>query len=436
MSEPVRVRRFERLDFAAALAKPEQTREGFWRVEGRVARTGIQHYHDAAGGTRAEFRSDEEVKKSLPGFLLSPLTNAHPPALVTADTARQYVSGAVGAAELHADGWVTAPIIVYDKAAIAAMKAGRAQLSVGYTATVIDEPGEWNGERYDSRQVDITVNHVALVDAARAGPDARLRLDAGDAATPGLACDTQPALASDQGVNAMANVIKVDGFQFEVNDPNAQACIDRAVAAARKDGDDKATAEKVRADNADKLRGELQKSLSELQAKHDALEAQAKAHADKMVKCGECEGEGKVDGAKCDNCEGEGEYESKADTAEKRKDSLNRIVSRLVNARATLLTEARRHLGANEKLDGKSDIEIKKLVITKLDKDAKLDGKDDAYVNMRYQVQIDCAKVSPIAEARAAVTSQVADAHADEKPSDPEQARLAMLDRRRKAYVK
>lgn len=431
-----RVRRFEHFDFQpSALAPPAQTPEGFWRVEGRVARTGVQEYTDASGALHGEFRSDEEVRRSLPGFARSPLTNNHPPQMVTPTNAKQYVEGAVGEAELHADGWVTAPLTLYTADAIAAMKAGRCQVSVGYSCEVVDESGEYEGTPYSHCQRNISVNHVAIVDRARAGPEARIRLDAGDAIAGDSAFreSIRGVVGLIQEKPTMPHQIKVDGFTFEVADPNAQAVIDRVIGIARKDGEDKAAAEKARADAAEKAKADLQKALSELQAKHDALvEA-----ADAMKKCDECRGEGKVDGAKCDGCEGKGEFEAKTDTADKRRDSIARQVKRGVRSRATLLVEARRHLGAHEKLDDLEDLQIKRLVVAKLQPKAKLDGCDAVYLQARYDAAIELAASGPSAiDIVRTVTDPTLIRREDTAPADPDAARAAMMERNRNALLK
>ncbi len=48
---------------------------------------------------------------------------------------------------------------------------GWKELSVGYLVDTIEEPGEYNGERYDAIQTNIRVNHLAVVpEAAQAMP--------------------------------------------------------------------------------------------------------------------------------------------------------------------------------------------------------------------------------------------------------------------------
>jgi hypothetical protein len=60
------------------------------------------------------------------------------------------------------------------------------EISCGYECKMVKESGEYQGERYDERQLDIVYNHVAIVDKGRAGPQARLVLDAADGAVEGV----------------------------------------------------------------------------------------------------------------------------------------------------------------------------------------------------------------------------------------------------------
>ncbi len=406
------VRRFERLDFKASdLAKPEVSQEGFWKLDGKVARTGVQVYQDGSGGTRHEMRHAEHVKASLDSFALVPLTNQHPSSLVKPENASKYIAGAVGKAS-YADGWVKAPITVWTKDAIDAVKSGRAQLSVGYTCKLVHEPGEHEGQKYDCFQTDIVVNHVALVDAARAGPEARLRLDSGDMATPDFFTTDEDVLvssklttASDQReTSSMPHKMKLGTFEIEVADANTQAIIEGAIGAARKDAEDKLSVETKRADAAV---ADLAKAVGEktaLQAKADGLEAAVKADA----KCDECGGTGKVDGADCKNCGGTGKMKADSllnfdERTASRARSDARAVALHAADRAKLIAQAMPHLSANENLDAKSNVDIKKLVLTKLDASIKLDGKDDVYVAHRYDFEMEQrakAKLSPLERVR------------------------------------
>jgi hypothetical protein len=424
---PDRVRRFEHHDFASNLPRPVKTADGFWAVSGHVARTGVQEYRDSKGGIRRELRLPEDVSASLPSFALQPLTNDHPPEMVDPHNAEKYVAGAVGEAKMDG-GWVVAPLKIYTADAIAAVEAGRVQLSVGYSCRLDFVGGDWQGQRYDAIQRDIVVNHVALVDSARAGSAARLRLDGNDAIS--IACDTSRAAPSTSENKSMAQ-IKLDGMTFEVADANAPAAVDRAIAAARKDGEDKASAAEQAKKNAEAMLVSVTKERDALQGRLDGKLAEEKAPVRVLGR--EIAVVDAVDQTKMDAF-------------------VTPLIEERAAARAALLVEARKHLGANEKFDShkskdgkdipaKSDTEIKRLVVQKLEPSAKMDGKSDEYVQARYDAAIEAAAKrvpSSIEVARAAVTGTaivVENADAAAAPMDPEAARRAMIERQLRANV-
>ena len=45
------------------------------------------------------------------------------------------------------------------------------ELSPGYTYRAVMEPGKFEGEPFDGRMVDITFNHLAVVEEGRQGPE-------------------------------------------------------------------------------------------------------------------------------------------------------------------------------------------------------------------------------------------------------------------------
>lgn len=164
-----------------AVTAREYTDEGFLRVPGRVARTGIQEYHAGELGLPGDpnrvvrvMRPAEEVfnDASLQSYLASDVTLEHPSTMVDTDT---YKAVSVGTVEVRGseDGdFVVTDLIIKDKDAIAAVESGKVQLSAGYTALYDDNVPE--GADYEFIQREIRINHVALVDRARAGVQARL----------------------------------------------------------------------------------------------------------------------------------------------------------------------------------------------------------------------------------------------------------------------
>lgn len=166
------------------ITQREYTDEGFLRVPGRVARTGVQEYLARELGLDGDpmrvvrvYRPAEEVfaADSLASYESSDVTNPHPPTLVTADTYRQYAVGVVRTPGRQDGDFVVVDMVIKDAKTIRDIESGKCELSAGYTAVYDESPGVTeDGEQYDYVQRDIRINHVAIVERARAGAQARV----------------------------------------------------------------------------------------------------------------------------------------------------------------------------------------------------------------------------------------------------------------------
>lgn len=164
------------------------TSQGFWRAEGYFGRAGIYEYRKDDGSTSRELRPSEEVgsPEALASFDAAPVTIGHPAEDVTAENVRRHEVGTV-LGEARMDGMhVAGAVVVKDARAIKQVKAGKQELSPGYSIKLDETPGAdrkygypGNPEgRYDAVQRHIRVNHLAIVDRARGGSTVRLRMDA------------------------------------------------------------------------------------------------------------------------------------------------------------------------------------------------------------------------------------------------------------------
>jgi hypothetical protein len=159
-------------------------------------------------------------------------------------------------------------------------------------------------------------------------------------------------------------------------------------------------------DISDAAARDLEKERATTQAKLDAAEARAKAAETNAAKAQ----------VKLDAIEAE---------ANKQK-------------RTAFETEAKKILGAEAKLDGLSEIEVKLQVIKKLQPEAKLDGKSADYVAAYYDAIIQTA---PETSAPQQTTPALAQARADANDvkvtisgTDPEAARKRMHEENRNAW--
>lgn len=168
-----------RLD-KGSLRSPKRRKDGRVIVEGVLTRSGVFSYRNDDDTERLEYRPPEEVfhADSLSSFAFVPITDNHPAAMLTVESAKDVSVGSVGDTVRQDDTHVIASMVLTDTRTIAKLDAGKTSLSCGYQCDLQETPGvSPKGEKYDAIQRNIRGNHVALVDVGRAGPEARIRMD-------------------------------------------------------------------------------------------------------------------------------------------------------------------------------------------------------------------------------------------------------------------
>lgn len=314
---------------------PSRTPQGGLRVPASLTRAGVFEYVQDDGSVRKEYRSPAEVFKadSLASLISAPVTDEHPSVPVRTDNFSQYARGHVGENIVRNGGRVSATLYVQDDRLIAAIERGdKREVSCGYTCDVLEQPGvvpdgELDaGQKYDALQQNIAYNHVAAVPMGRAGSTVRMHLDAnGHQLMPRIDAGEQTRMDSKP-----TRIERLDSVDYIVDSEEHKAAI------------------KFRADleiaRADKAKAEA-----------NAVAAEAKAK----------ELQGKLDAA--------------VDTSK---------LDELVAARAALLESARKVLGAEAKLDGKTEAQIKAEVVAKAYPDEKLDGQHPAFVDGLYKAAL------------------------------------------------
>lgn len=244
--------RLRRIDLAVEgeeLAPPVQLPNGSWVLEGYATRAGVFRYLNPDGSERFEYRDPEVVKAAAGNLALCYLTNEHPrEGYVTPKSADTYQRGLVLESSWEeATQRVKVRCIATHADVLDALRAGKRQLSAGYEATVVPRSGEWKGQRYTHAQEDVEHNHLAVVDAGRAGPECGFRLDAeGHVAPidvppiPVPPIDTPPLLPSNVGAGTpppsaekeqqVMEKVTINGKTFEVP-PEVAAAINAERAA-------------------------------------------------------------------------------------------------------------------------------------------------------------------------------------------------------------
>ena len=173
MENDIKVQRFDSLPLDATYF----TDEGYLVDHPIVTSVGIFVYHNPDGSERRELRLPEEVfaEKSLASYKGKPIIVTHDAGYVDTDNVKEESIGTI-LSEGYRDGDdVRAEIIIHDTDSLKKYKMR--ELSCGYNLRLDETPGVWEGQPYDALQRDIEINHLALVDKARAGEQARLNID-------------------------------------------------------------------------------------------------------------------------------------------------------------------------------------------------------------------------------------------------------------------
>lgn len=366
------------------------TPEGYIRAKAIVTRTGVFTYANADGTARKELRLPDEVfhDDSISSMRLIPITNGHPPEkLVTSENSKRLAVGFTGDVVDQNENYVLANLVITDAETVKMVQEqGRRELSLGYTVDLVPEQGEYNGERYDYKQTNIRYNHLALVDNARAGSAARIKLDGDDA----VQIDGEKIMTAKKKV-------RIDNVEYVV-EPAVAEVVEREQG---RPGDREIDHLE---DNVHNLTQELERVRKELEEQRGELER-----------------------AKRERDESRAELDSKAEMNSAdmiKRDSAD--FNKLVSERVKLVKTAGVFLNSEqmERLDGLCSIDIKKSVIQAAKKHVSLDGKSDTYIETMFDFIVADSHQQPI------LTNVQTGIKSDEKDAlDPDQARKAMIAR-------
>jgi hypothetical protein len=160
-----------------------RTRDGYMVVSARVAQfDNVQLYAGSEVGRPEKsvvrvYRPRSEVTDdaTMHSFGHRPVTIGHPSEHVTAATWRDVAKGWTDGDVQEEGKFIRVNMLLADAEAIKQVEDGTRELSMGYDCSL-----EWtagttpSGEAYDAIQRGIRSNHVAIVAAARGGPELRI----------------------------------------------------------------------------------------------------------------------------------------------------------------------------------------------------------------------------------------------------------------------
>lgn len=359
------------------------TPEGYLIDNPILTRVGIFEYHNPDGTIRRELRLPEEVfaAESLASYKGKPVILTHEAGLVDVENVQQEHIGTILSEGIQDGDNVRAQIVIHDAESL---DYGLRELSLGYTQTPDETPGVWNGQPYDAIQRNIQINHLALVEKARAGEQARLNIDGEEQGGNQMSKARKDGLTPEEIARLVEEYKQRQAQRMQNSNPTTDEGTNPEEQTTDEDEADPVKEVKDRRDRRDasgdcetmdeasgviaQQDEDIQKLLdfiAQLQAKIDFDEASA-------------EEEVKTDG------EGEN-AEANADEGEHQEDPLNMdSIDAYVNQKIELI-----RLGDKLNLDGietMKPMDAKKAIIKKVHPNIRLDGKDTAYINAMFDI--------------------------------------------------
>ncbi len=365
------------------------TPEGYLIDHPILTRVGIFEYKNPDGSIRRELRLPEEVfaPESLASYKGKPVILTHEAGMIDSDNVQQEQIGTILSEGMQDGDNVRAQIIIHDARKL---DYGLRELSLGYSLDLEEVPGEWQGQPYDAIQRNIRVNHLALVEKARAGDSARLNIDGEDT-------------KAEKGGNTMSK--RKDGLTPEE--------IAQLVEEYKKRKEQRMLNNQPAAD----AEGEEDTSENQDEGEETAADPvqEVKENRDRRDAAGDCETMDEANGmiaqqdsdiqklldfiaqlqAKIDfdeasseetNTDEEGDPQPEAAPAEEKKEeSLNMdSIDAIVSQKIELI-----RLGDKLHMDGietMKPMDAKKAIIKKVNPNIRLDGKDKAYIDAMYDI--------------------------------------------------
>lgn len=354
-----------------------------------LTRVGIFEYRRPDGSIRRELRLPEEVfaPESLASYKGKPVILTHEAGMIDSDNVQQEQIGTILSEGTQDGDNVRAQIIIHDARKL---DYGLRELSLGYSLDLEEVPGEWQGQPYDAMQRNIRVNHLALVEKARAGDSARLNIDGEDTQAEkggNTMSKRKDGLTPEEIAQLVEEYKKRKEQRMLNNQPAADAEGEEDTPENQDEGEETAAdpvqevkENRDRRDAAgdcetmDEANGMIAQQDSDIQKLLDFIaQLQAKIDFDEAS-------------SEETNTDEEGDPQPEAAPAEEKKEeSLNMdSIDAIVSQKIELI-----RLGDKLHMDGietMKPMDAKKAIIKKVNPNIRLDGKDKAYIDAMYDI--------------------------------------------------
>ena len=403
-----KLKRVSRLDCIKLDSKDRTyfTEEGYLIDHPILTSCGIFEYVNTDGSVRRELRLPEHVfnPKSLESYKGKPVILTHDAGVVDKDNVDREQIGTILSNGYPSGDDVRAEIIIHNTDMM--KNSGLKELSLGYNLDLIEESGTWNGEHYDAIQTNIVINHLALVECARAGEQARLNIDSSDKTElrGGIVMVYKNKKSRNDGGAMTAEELQkaLEAYKTRKAERTASS-IDETETNSDVDNSEveNTDEEKLEENTADKgsTAQDIVKLVKDRRDRRDSEEdpkdvqgamgviAQQDEDIDMLLACLEkfFQEEANNDSDIAKN--GEDDDTDNTDSSGDKSKSLNAdSADKIFRERLSIC-----RIGDKLNIDGlerKSIIDGKKAIINKVYPDMRLDGKSNAYINAAYDLAI------------------------------------------------
>lgn len=248
----------------------KKNNEGFLVGTAPVAKVGVMDYLLSDGTTLRQLLPPDTLfaQESIDTLKLKPVTDTHPvERRVTPDNASFRQVGSTGENVQKDGNFLTTSMVITDADLIASIEDGSQQeLSPGYTVSLVIQDGVFEGQPFDAIQVGRQYNHVAVVDAARGGPEIKISLDSANIDIKSSygyevkQIDNKPIIKKEPRMDPKELPrVAVDGIDY----PAAPEVVNRITKLVNDNATLVAAAEKIKKEHTD--------ALAKLQGEHDVL---------------------------------------------------------------------------------------------------------------------------------------------------------------------
>ncbi|QAS52815.1 hypothetical protein HLI_11715 [Halobacillus litoralis] len=310
-----------------------ETDEGYLTVRAIVTKPGVYPYGREDGSIQHELKHPEDIfsDRTVQSCNAKPVTDDHPNEPVNMKNIKAYGKGMSHTDASVQGGGVMVGFTITDEELINKIFDGKREISLGFMTDLVAEDGTYNSKNYQFRQTNVEVNHIAIVDQGRVGPEAAIKGDSSGWRKDSAAWQVDDNNSNNGGGNMPT--IKIDNKDYEVD-------------SAVKSRIDALESKEQQLDSVTKERDTLQGTVDANKTKMDGLEK---------------------------------ELENAKKSGPSQED-----MQKAVDARLSLIDSARNYLEEDFDYTTKSDKDIKVAVIQKADGNFKADDKSDEYVNARF----------------------------------------------------